>query len=290
MASRGRGIPSARDRANVSRTMYRAAAELVRKYPILKANPGYYVLQRARSFRKARVRAETASRPEVVRELEQHGFATMTGLFSPSDIDAWREAVLEIKGRVVAGERAPGVFLNPDGPPGLFRVERASEVIPATSAFFRHPELDAIARAYLSPEVVSFRNEIDVRFASNQNLQADLYHFDNWRPILKAFLLLTDVGEDQAPFRYLCGSHRWGLWRYRHEVDFDVHGPDGRFGHFFPQEVRKLRREHSWREVLGTGRAGTLILADTRGLHAGTVLRNGHRLLLSNTWDLMNAP
>jgi hypothetical protein len=117
---------------------------------------------------------------------------------------------------------------------------------------------------------------------------ADLFHFDNWRPICKAFLYLTDVGEENAPFVYLKGSHQRGRWRHKFEREYDADGPTGRFGHFFPQEMRQLRASHAWAEEVCTAPAGTLILADFRGLHRGTPMVSGRRVLLNNTFDLMN--
>jgi hypothetical protein len=138
--------------------------------------------------------------------------------------------------------------------------------------------------------VNSYRHELEYRYGlSHAGIrQTDLYHFDNWRPICKAFLYLTDVTEDNAPFAYLKGTHRLAPWRRRHDLAYDVQGPSGRFGHFFPQEVQDLRQRFGWDELVCTGAAGTLIIADFRGLHRGTPMRSGRRVLLNNTFDLMN--
>ena len=108
--------------------------------------------------------------------------------------------------------------------------------------------------------------------------QADLYHFDNWRPICKAFLYLTDVSEENAPFVYIPGTHKPASWKRRHEIAYDVYGMDGPFGHFLPQEVRALRREFDWEDLVCTGDAGALILADLRGLHRGIRNRRARRI------------
>ena len=141
--------------------------------------------------------------------------------------------------------------------------------------------------AYISPDIASYRHQLEYRFGLSHMAQADLWHFDNWRPICKAFLYLVDVGEKNAPFRYLKGTQKAAPWRRRYELEYDVQGPTGRFGHYFPQEIRALRDEHGWTSWCAPGRGD----ADPRRLPrppSGTPLQDGRRVLLNNTFDLMN--
>jgi hypothetical protein len=149
--------------------------------------------------------------------------------------------------------------------------------------------LRGLVDAYMSPTAVSYRREIDYRYGISNVAQADLYHFDNWRPLVKAFLYLVDVSEENAPFVYVPGTHKQDDWRRKHNMAYDVDGTTGRFGHFFPQEYKSLQARFGWKDLVCTGAAGTLILADLRGLHRGTPLKSGHRIMLTSAFDLMSA-
>jgi Phytanoyl-CoA dioxygenase (PhyH) len=95
---------------------------------------------------------------------------------------------------------------------------------------------------------------------------AQQFHFDLDRlRFLKLFVYLTDVGPDNGPHLFVRGSH-----------------------HSLPMPLREDRR-FSDAEVLShfkerdivsvTGGRGTMFLADTRGLHKGLNVANGHRLV-----------
>jgi len=99
---------------------------------------------------------------------------------------------------------------------------------------------------------------------------AQFYHFDMDRPRwLKFFFYLTDVGPDNGPHCFIRGSHRTGgiadelLSRgYARLDDNDV-----------------ARHYPAADHVRFTGRKGTIIAEDTRGLHKGQHVARGDRLM-----------
>lgn len=117
----------------------------------------------------------------------------------------------------------------------------------------------------------AFRDAPDAR-------AAQFFHFDMDRPRwLKFFFYLTDVGPENGPHCFIRGSHRTGgiardlLARgYARLPDEDV------ARHYGPAE-----------HVRFTGKRGTIIAEDTRGLHKGQHVTRGDRLVfqleLTNT-------
>jgi hypothetical protein len=103
----------------------------------------------------------------------------------------------------------------------------------------------------------------------------------------KAFLLLQDVTEDQAPFVYVKGSHRDDRWRRRWDWGYQHKETAGSL--LPPDEVRKICRRFAYQEQVFTGAAGDLIIADTRGIHRGNLLTRGTRLQLVHLYK-MNGP
>lgn len=100
------------------------------------------------------------------------------------------------------------------------------------------------------------------------SMAAQLFHVDmdrlRW---LKVFIYLTDVEEGDGPHTFIARTHRTGgiPWSLRQK------GPV----RWSDEEV--LRHYGREREISLTGRRGTIILEDTRGLHKGALVRPGSR-------------
>jgi hypothetical protein len=261
----------------------------VDRYPeLIKRNRLYYELQRLRATRNVRLRPGLTERPDLLRELDELGVVVVPDFLSPGEAQDMLDASTEVLSRAKRGEIPDHTFPGEQGI--LLRVAFADTLVPETRRFFDDDLIRGLFRAYLSPGVVSSRHEFDYRYGLSDIgfRQSDLFHFDNWRPICKAFLYLTDVSEANAPFVYMLGTHRPAKWRLRHEIDWETYGPTGPHGYLFPREVEALQARYAWEQRICTGAAGTLILADFRGLHRGTPMRAGQRVLLNNTFDLMN--
>ena len=95
---------------------------------------------------------------------------------------------------------------------------------------------------------------------------AQLYHFDMDRfKFIKFFFYLTDVDSSNGPHCYIRGSHKWlpdRLWKDGRIQDAEI------FENFHKQDIVEI-----------TGKKGTIIAVDTRGLHKGKVLEKGERLI-----------
>lgn len=79
--------------------------------------------------------------------------------------------------------------------------------------------------------------------------------------ICKMFLYLSDADEGAGPFCYVPGSHEGGKWRqlFPPQPEDGYYPPSGEVEKYVPHEDIKVC----------TGRAGTIIFADTTGLHKG---------------------
>jgi hypothetical protein len=139
---------------------------------------------------------------------------------------------------------------------------------------------------------------------TEERIHSQLWHRDyNDRRLVKVFLYLNDVGELNGPFEYLSGSHGQGpLGRM-----FNRTGPDGMRLYPDGKEIEEFLKpvpliklnevpeqdRHGSRapwagkpsRVLCTGPAGSLIFADTFGLHRGGYVQEGHRNLIMTTFS-----
>lgn len=132
-------------------------------------------------------------------------------------------------------------------------------------------EFADIARAYLNTEPILDLVTMWWSLAAKSSIQeqssaAQLYHFDLDRlRFLKFFVYITDVSDANGPHSYVSGSHK-GL------KDRSLQH-DGRFSD------EEIRRYYPSDEVKITGKKGTIFVADTAGLHKGTPLEEGERLI-----------
>jgi hypothetical protein len=98
-----------------------------------------------------------------------------------------------------------------------------------------------------------------------KNAAAQMYHFDMDRlKFLKFFIYLTDVDEFNGPHMYVKKTHNKCPKYIRN---------DGRYSDSFIEE-------NACNDIVEiTGKAGTIIIADTRGIHKGKELEKGERLI-----------
>lgn len=105
---------------------------------------------------------------------------------------------------------------------------------------------------------------------------AQLFHFDMDRiKWLKIFIYMTDVSEESGPHCFVASSHRSGgipkellKFHYARLTDEQVVAECGR------DRLRTF-----------TGRRGTVILEDTRGLHKGQHVESGDRLMFQSQFS-----
>jgi hypothetical protein len=94
----------------------------------------------------------------------------------------------------------------------------------------------------------------------------------------KTILYLTDVDESTGPFQYIKGSHSFSSIK----KSCKFLGKNINERRFSNEEVELLKKNNVVGEVITvTGKAGTLLIADTRGLHRGKPLEKGHRYALT---------
>lgn len=100
---------------------------------------------------------------------------------------------------------------------------------------------------------------------------AQMFHFDLERiKWLKVFFFLTDVTDESGPHIFIPGTHRdAAIPRALLDHGYDRMSDDDVAG-FFPRDI--------WQKMLGV--KGSILLEDTRGLHKGTPVVEGHRLVL----------
>jgi len=236
---------------------------------------------RRRIRRSARYQP-TPPAADYVSALRRDGMVIIPDFFDADTVTAMRKAV-----------PAQADFEESKEGERSFFYRRAGDVDDLTP-FFEHPLLRQTARAFISAEAVQLRKEVCLKFVQGDILSFEQFpHMDTWKLRMKAFLYLEDVTTENGPTVYYQGSHR-GLWRLPMEARISGWyrtGPQGfsvpedlYLGCFWPHEVQRLAEAHGYRRTVCTGKAGTLLIFNGRGLHHATPLHSGRRLTLVSYW------
>ncbi|GAA2455865.1 hypothetical protein GCM10010191_88930 [Actinomadura vinacea] len=252
---------------------------------------GFYSAK-LRQFRARRIDPTLTNHPEHLTKLRRDGIAIVKDFIPPDRIAAIVDQISN-KTDLLTERTSPGIVKRN----ARFLLLEPEQALPSTRVFFQNPEIRGLARAYLSKDAVPDRPAVQLKADIGEKAIVDFFHIDEWRYLISVFLLLTDVGPDEAPMVYMKGSHRQRLWRIPKEREFFSYydrQSDGQYaneespycGCLLPTEARRLRERHGYSEILCTGQAGTLIIFDNLGLHRSTELRANKRLILSSYWML----
>lgn len=262
----------------VIRTPLRTAYVELRKGP-LGRNRFTYRLEKARHLRAYAPNRDAAPDKAVFDELVSEGVVVIRQFLDRTMI---QQIVAEIEAPIhaVAEGRYDGpnetVYLPKSG---VFRLLGADkELAPLTHAFFENSFIHGMAQAMSPQGVVVKDSYVDYKVGVGREDGNFTHHIDHWRMRLKAFLLLGDMGDDNAPYVYVKRSHREDRWRRKYDYGLYSRGYD--FCTLTPQHVRRIAEKYGYEEVTILGSAGDLILAHNRGIHRASILRAGTRLQL----------
>ncbi|WMX16012.1 phytanoyl-CoA dioxygenase family protein [Aureispira sp. CCB-E] len=165
-----------------------------------------------------------------------------------------------------------------------FGINRLSKFIDVH--FYNEPRIVALREAFLAQKDerilgFSMANKLVVK---ENNLGSGLgWHRDTVNESqFKVILYVTDVGEKNGAFQYLKGSHKKqsvldGILEYNFDynhnrlkdIDIDNYLKTGKYNLITP-----------------VGKAGTLLVVDTSGIHRGMPIEEGERYALTNYYAL----
>jgi len=244
-----------------------------------------YKLQRLRQKGNIEPDYDNCNYKDILREIDLNG-CTIIENFIPPDII--NKILVEVEApylEMQAGKKNDDFWHSEGGNGRIGNIDKYSPL--AKEYLFDSQMISNLAKSYVSKSAVGFRKEADFKYSPGESYQADVVHIDDWRHRFKAFVLLHDLERVNAPLVYYKGSHKSAHWRQDLEYSYHKDGQSGRFGHLFPQEMRKIQSEHHYESVHFEGKAGSLFLGDFRGLHSGSILMEGKRVMLNYTWGLV---
>lgn len=214
----------------------------------------------------------------VLTDMRRNGYAVVENYWNRDDALALRarlEAYLA-EGRDRDFDEGAWLRFWDDRPydQGVRRIYHVEKLVPELAALRFDPFILGVASAYYGVPFYSGVLVFQHNTQTNENTR--FYHVDAFIREFKSFIYLDDVDEGNGPFAYLRGTQRNHFLRLRKQVIGNAEGESPTS--FYEDDVRSLmdREDHI------VGPAGTLILADVRGLHRGTPQADRSRSVLVN--------
>jgi hypothetical protein len=206
--------------------------------------------------------------------LHMHGFVRLRRLLTPTQCS---EILHYLRPQLMSAVRGNGSSFDLTSvPAGTSMANYPLGTVvncPHIMNLANHSDVLAMAARYLGYTPTITLMSMRWSFADGAaDIDVQGFHRDSEAASIKLFVYLTDVGEDTGPHRYVAGSHRERMpMRLHRYADSEVnirHG--GSIG------------------ILGP--AGTAFVIDSKGIHKGTPLVRGARLLLGIQYSLLPIP
>ncbi|SNS56325.1 Phytanoyl-CoA dioxygenase (PhyH) [Ekhidna lutea] len=220
------------------------------------------------AFSSNRIKSELDEKTKsIVAEIETNGYFIIEDFLTKEEC---RQLANEIDSLLIKFDKSAWKDeYNSDH--RLYAADRKSNKI---AGFFTDERIDAVAKNYMKSDLVGFTLGAKLTAKPENPGSGGGWHRDALKKQIKAIIYLTDVDQDHGPFEYFVGSHKY----------------DNKIGNFIMNELKHHTR-YTVEEIAGiasenhkvlTGKAGTLILVDTSGIHRGAPIQKGERYALTN--------
>lgn len=209
-------------------------------------------------------------------EITETGIAVRPGFVDGATMDALRAEVLALDGLDGGDYTGVGQFRRLDAD-GICAVEITPALATAHHLTVANDRLHRLAKALFGAELTSAA--ILSKYGADRIDSSNVPHWDDWRARFKCFLFVTDVTIDDAPMIYVPRSHRGIPWRTEKDYLSQVAPRATAGGSWWPIEEAGLHER-----VVCTGPAGTLVAFNALGVHSGTQLVSGPRIMLMSMY------
>ncbi|GAB5539362.1 MAG: hypothetical protein Salg2KO_14650 [Salibacteraceae bacterium] len=209
----------------------------------------------------------------AVRDIQKHGYAVLPSFFDSNKCQLWIDEI----DRLIASE---GIVVTEDAHKSDLRIYAADRVSNAIQDYFLDAHLRGIVEGYERHSVTDgFTLGARLESVKNNLGSGGGWHRDSASiRQTKAIVYLSDVETGNGPFQYLEGSHK-PMAIIKDQLKNMRNFNQNRFSN---EEVEQLIATDTHALKTITGKAGTVILSDTRGIHRGKPIEQGTRYALTN--------
>lgn len=240
-------------------------------------------------FRAHCTNAPSDSQDKNLLSLIENGFVVLSGYHDRSRIQLIHDKAYALLEQVRQGTPPRDARVLDYGEDGIYRLRDVEHHIPEAAAILNDKYLRSVLSGYLQASPVLAKSDYIDYKPDLKHDYTSVLHMDSFKSQLKIFTLLSDVTERNAPLVYWSKTHRDGAWRRRFDYLYWLGDFVGTHGHVPITSLRELRESggpEAPQEVKVTGPAGTVVIADTRGIHRASCLIDGYRLEMVQKFSL----
>lgn len=229
------------------------------------------------AWRRGRLASKV--RPEWRAAFDRDGFVVIPDIVPPAQFPALRAALLAYEGPAREMRQGDAITRRLAIDPAMLAA------IPALRALLAREDVVALFHyvAGFRTTPLHYIQTIVSHFEGNEPDPQETLHADSFHASLKAWLFLNPVTEDEGPFTYVRGSHRFTPERLdweRRRALADPHATDRLSARGSPRVSAEdlAAMKLAGAEALAVP-SNTLVVADTLGFHArGASARPGERV------------
>jgi hypothetical protein len=269
------------------RPLYRRSGA-ARAVSAWRRRPQRFEHERANYMRSHATARKSPSADPALASLVERGFVVVPALHDVLLVRHLHDRLRDIMERIRHGQRDSGWDLVIYPEDGIYRLRRVEAILPEASALLDNSRAAAIVKSYLAAPFRTVDNYVDYKpdFVHDSTT---IPHLDSWKSQVKIFTPLNEIGDANAPFVYWAHTHRDLAWRRR--FDYAIWSGDyvGSAGLVPPHVLRDqaaIGGPDAPRETIVTAKAGDVIIADTRGIHRASDLRDGYRLQIVQKFNV----
>ncbi|MCJ2185009.1 phytanoyl-CoA dioxygenase family protein [Novosphingobium sp. 1949] len=218
-------------------------------------------------------------RPDWREAFDRDGFVAIPEVIPAEAFPALRAAILSYQAPAREMRQGDAITRRMAIDPAMLAA------IPALRALLERPDIVALMHyvAGFRTTPLHYIQTIVSHVDGNEPDPQEAFHADSFHASLKAWLFLNPVSEDEGPFTYVPGSHRFTPerldWERRRSLA-DPKAIDRMSARGSPRVSREDRAAMKLAQPRALAVAGnTLVVADTVGFHArGASARSGERV------------
>jgi len=232
---------------------------------------------------KLMLRSKLLDWKEVLYDLESTGLSIRENFFDEN-------SALELCKKVedIFKEQSESVKIYENGiDRRIFGIERYDS---SFDSFLNNNEFNCLEHAiqgYSSKVKLVMANILSSQSGSKNLGSGGGWHRDSpFRNQFKVFVFLTNVTEGNGPLTFIKGSHKAdSIRRFCNELGIKKN----RY-RFTDAEIDEASIKLGYKPTYVTCKPGTLVFANTRGLHRGTPIQSGNRVALTNYYFRKTVP
>jgi len=206
-----------------------------------------------------------------ISELRKNGFTTIENFLSDEECKLYKESIDELANHEQAWQDNEGSDSR------IFGIEKLAPIF--NKLFDKNKMYNVFKKYIYKGELHEFKMAAKMKFTNSNIGSGGGWHRDTInRRQLKFIVYLNDVNDKNGCFQYIPKSHTvWNKLKFNKSLNKSLSAY-----RYSEEEIKKLKNDFGVEVLNLTGKKGTVLIADTSGIHRGRPMEEGIRYAVTN--------